>query len=33
LPVPGEQTGNEQYSNHAEYLSQSGEPGGYSPGW
>ena len=24
------QTGNEQYSNHAEYPSRSGEPGSYS---
>src|SRR5271169_6580206 len=27
------QTGREQYSNHAEYLSRSGQPEGYSLGW
>jgi hypothetical protein len=27
------ETGREQYSDHAEYLSRSGQPEGYSLGW
>ena len=33
VAIPACQTGRERITNHAEYLSRSGAPGGYSPGW